>query len=66
MTAKLGISFGAGIVMGAVTMLAGLVLGLVLVAVKVHSCVTFGGVAAGHVAGGVLGALGPVLRRQHP
>jgi ABC-type transport system involved in multi-copper enzyme maturation permease subunit len=46
-TAKIGISFGAGVVMGAVTMLAGLILGLVLVAVKVHSCQTFGGVEQG-------------------
>ena len=46
-TAKLGVGFGAGVVMGALTMLAGLILGLVLVAVKVHSCQTFGGVEQG-------------------
>jgi len=39
-TAKLGISFGAGLLMGAVTMLAGLVLGFILVAVRVHSCLS--------------------------
>jgi ABC-2 type transport system permease protein len=37
--AKLGIGFGGGVVMGVLTMLTGLVIGLVLVAVKVHSCV---------------------------
>ena len=39
-TAKLGVGFGGGIVLGAVTMLMGLIVGFVLVALKVHSCVT--------------------------
>ena len=46
-SAKLGVSFGAGVLLGVATMLAGLVLGLVLVAVNVHSCQTFGGVEQG-------------------
>ena len=45
--AKLGIAFGGGIVLGALTMLAGLVVGLVLVAVKVHSCLSPAGVSQG-------------------
>lgn len=40
--AKLGVGFGSGILLGAVTMLAGLVLGLILVALKVHSCLVLG------------------------
>ena len=39
-TAKLGIGFLGGLLMGVVTMLTGLLIGLVLVAIKVHSCVT--------------------------
>jgi hypothetical protein len=46
-TAKLETAFGGGIVLGAVTMLTGLIFGWVLVAVKVHSCVTSGGVKQG-------------------
>jgi ABC-type transport system involved in multi-copper enzyme maturation permease subunit len=46
-SAKLGISFGAGLLMGVVTMLAGLVLGLILVALQVHSCLTLSGVSQG-------------------
>jgi hypothetical protein len=46
-SAKLGISFGAGILLGVVTMLTGLVLGLILVALKVHSCVSLSGVSQG-------------------
>jgi hypothetical protein len=38
--AKLGTAFGGGLALGILTMLMGLVLGLVLVAVKVHSCLT--------------------------
>jgi ABC-2 type transport system permease protein len=38
--AKLGIAFGGGIALGVLTMLMGLVLGFVLVAAKVQSCVT--------------------------
>jgi len=38
--AKLGTAFGGGLVLGVVTMLMGLVLGLILVALKIHSCVT--------------------------
>jgi hypothetical protein len=38
--AKLGIAFGGGVALGVVTMLMGLVLGFVLIAVKVHSCLT--------------------------
>ena len=43
-TAKLGVAFGGGIALGVLTMLMGLVIGFVLVAVKVHSCVTTSGV----------------------
>ncbi|MGP8060695.1 MAG: hypothetical protein ACLP9C_13810 [Acidimicrobiales bacterium] len=43
-TAKLGIGFAGGVVLGALSMLTGLVMGLILVALKVHSCVTFTGV----------------------
>jgi len=46
-TAKLGIGFGGGALLGALTMLTGLVLGLVLVALKVHSCRGLGGVSQG-------------------
>jgi len=46
-TAKLGISFGSGVVLGALTMVTGLVLGFVLVAMKVHSCLTPLGVSQG-------------------
>jgi len=46
-TAKLGIGFLGGIALGGLSMLAGLVLGLVLVALKVHSCLTFSGVQQG-------------------
>ena len=45
--AKLGISFGAGVVLGALTMLTGLVIGLVLVGLRVHSCLAPAGVAQG-------------------
>ena len=38
--AKLGTAFGGGVVLGVLTMVTGLVIGFVLVAVKVHSCVT--------------------------
>jgi len=38
--AKLGTAFGGGVALGVLTMLMGLVLGFVLVAVKVHSCLT--------------------------
>jgi hypothetical protein len=38
--AKLGTAFGGGLVLGVLTMLMGIVLGLILVAVKVHSCLT--------------------------
>lgn len=41
--AKLGISFLGGIALGVLTMLMGLIIGLVLVAAKVHSCVTTAG-----------------------
>ena len=46
-TAKLGIGFGSGAVLGAVTMLTGLILGFVLVGMKVHSCLTPVGVSQG-------------------
>jgi hypothetical protein len=49
-TAKLGTAFGGGLLLGVLTMLMGLVLGLILVAVKVHSCLTafsVGGVQQG-------------------
>ena len=45
--AKSGIGFGAGVLLGALTMLTGLILGVVLVSVKVHSCLGLGGVAQG-------------------
>jgi hypothetical protein len=45
--AKLGVGFGSGVVLGALTMLTGLVLGFVLVALKVHSCMTPFGVSQG-------------------
>jgi ABC-2 type transport system permease protein len=41
--AKLGIAFGGGIGLGVLTMLMGLVLGFVLIAAKVHSCITSSG-----------------------
>jgi len=37
---KLVVGFGGGVALGVLTMLTGLVIGFVLVAVKVHSCVT--------------------------
>jgi hypothetical protein len=37
---KLAVSFGGGVALGILTMLTGLIIGFVLVAVKVHSCVT--------------------------
>ncbi len=37
---KLAIGFGGGVVLGVITMLTGLIIGFVLVAVKVHSCLT--------------------------
>jgi hypothetical protein len=46
-TSKLGVSFGAGVLLGAVTMVTGLIIGLVLVAIGVHSCVSFAGVSQG-------------------
>ena len=45
--AKSGVGFGAGVLLGALTMLTGLVLGLVLVSMKIHSCLTPVGVAQG-------------------
>jgi len=45
--AKLGVGFGGGLALGVVTMVTGLVLGFVLVAVKVHSCFTLGAVNQG-------------------
>jgi ABC-2 type transport system permease protein len=41
--AKLGIAFGGGVLLGVLTMLMGLILGFVLVAVKLQSCVTTSG-----------------------
>lgn len=41
--AKLEVAFGGGILLGALTMLIGLVLGLILVGLKVHSCLTVSG-----------------------
>jgi hypothetical protein len=46
-TAKLGVGFGAGLVLGAVTMFTGLVIGFVLVGLDVHSCVSLAGVGQG-------------------
>ena len=47
-TAKLGVGFCAGLLLGVVTMLTGLILGFVLVSVRVHSCLSFpAGVAQG-------------------
>ncbi len=46
-TAKLGVSFGAGLLLGVLTMLAGLVLGAILVALRVHSCLSITGVSQG-------------------
>ncbi len=46
-TAKLGVGFCAGLLLGVVTMLTGLILGFILVSVNVHSCVSFAGVAQG-------------------
>ncbi|MGO9333785.1 MAG: hypothetical protein ACLQCU_07015 [Acidimicrobiales bacterium] len=45
--AKLGTSFGAGVVLGALTMLTGLVIGLVLVGLGAHSCLAPAGVTQG-------------------
>jgi ABC-2 type transport system permease protein len=39
-TAKVGIAFAGGVALGVLTMLIGLVIGLILVGLKVHSCVT--------------------------
>src|ERR1700728_1048454 len=46
-TAKLGVALGGGVALGVLTMLVGLVIGFVLVAVKVHSCLTPSGVSQG-------------------
>ncbi len=40
-TAKLGIGFAGGLALGVLTMVTGLVIGLVLVALKVHSCLAY-------------------------
>lgn len=45
--AKLGVGFGAGLGLGVVTMLTGLVMGFVLIAAGVHSCLTPHGVQQG-------------------
>jgi ABC-2 type transport system permease protein len=45
--AKLGVGFGGGVALGVVTMVTGLIIGLVLVAVKVHSCLSPAGVGQG-------------------
>ena len=45
--AKLGIGFGGGVALGVLTMLTGLVIGFVLVAVQVHSCLSISGVSQG-------------------
>jgi ABC-2 type transport system permease protein len=45
--AKLGTSFGGGLVLGVLTMLTGLLLGFILVAAQVHSCLTLAGVQQG-------------------
>jgi hypothetical protein len=39
-TAKLGVAFGGGVALGVLTMVTGLVLGFVLIAARVHSCLT--------------------------
>jgi ABC-2 type transport system permease protein len=59
-TAKLKVSFGGGVVLGVVTMVTGLVLGFLLVALKVHSC--FLGLSDGGVQQGMSQAL---CRAQH-
>jgi hypothetical protein len=46
-TAKLGIGFLAGLLLGVLTMLTGLVIGFILVAVRVHSCAGLLGVSQG-------------------
>jgi ABC-2 type transport system permease protein len=49
-TAKLGVAFGGGVALGVLTMVTGLLLGFVLVAAQVHSCLTsftVGGVQQG-------------------
>ena len=62
-TAKLGIGFGGGLALGVVTMLMGLIVGFVLVGVKVHSCLTLGGLPHGiEVQQGMSQAL---CRSQH-
>jgi hypothetical protein len=45
--AKLGVGFGGGIALGVLTMLTGLIIGLLLVALKVHSCLAPTGVGQG-------------------
>jgi len=45
--AKLGVGFASGAVMGVITMLTGLAVGYVLVALSVHSCLSPAGVAQG-------------------
>jgi ABC-2 type transport system permease protein len=50
--AKLGTGFVGGLALGVVTMLVGLVIGLILVGVGVHSCLTFSAVGGQHVIGG--------------
>ncbi|HXW34442.1 MAG TPA: hypothetical protein VEJ87_07670 [Acidimicrobiales bacterium] len=46
-SAKLGIGFAGGVLLGALTMLTGLILGLILVSLQVHSCLTPFGVQQG-------------------
>ena len=46
-SAKLGVGFVGGVALGVLTMLTGLIIGFVLVAVKVHSCLTPSGVSQG-------------------
>jgi len=59
-TAKLGVAFGGGVALGVLTMLVGLVIGFVLVAVKVHSCLT-----AFSIGGVQQGMSQAVCRAQH-
>jgi ABC-2 type transport system permease protein len=66
--AKLGTSFGGGVVLGVLTMVVGLVIGFVLVGVKVHSCVTglsLGGVNRLSIVGVQQGMSQTLCRAQH-
>jgi hypothetical protein len=45
--AKLGVGFGGGLALGVLTMVTGLAIGFILIAVKVHSCLAPTGVAQG-------------------